>query len=797
MKRSNRYLTTDLSRTVHVLVLLRWMILVVMMGLLACGRFKEPKTYFPHAGPNALYQRSLDLKHNLSVLSIALRPGYEDLSALAYLRLGKGAQFMSVYVTNGEAMDSDAEAEYPAYRAGTLREEAYRAISLLNGEARFLNMPDIAAVRDTNKVRRMWPSDSLQQRLEKVLIQFKPDVILLARDWKAGGKSACWDVLYSDLMRTIKHIIPEGAARLRLDATYTQSWEVSRVFVDDGDGRGIAIPIDGKHPRWKRTYRALGQEAAEMYTSLAIQWPLWRRHAEPTYKLVYPDQKEVLKELDEGLGSCHSENLSAIQGRIDVLTDGVMQGKVNGALEKLVSVMESVNLYLTRRYKLTFKEKRALYQWKWELEKLRCALLGIEVEYAVSDKILTERQLAFLTINKIKGWKASDGKTDIYFPGVDFEHGWVVNEDMKKKWKLTIREKYRLLTPLTVEYALPPGQSRTLSLRYGTPFDFYIIHQGSSEAQSFVYNQRINFLFAPRFITEVLTPVVRLIPGEGVAVRLMNISKDGVQDTLRIDDEVATSSEIPFIFDTKEEWLQDTLHLSWRSNPKDGSYIVPLRIYDTEVANIVARKFSAEIDPSKKVGVITGLEDSPIGHTLKRLDIRFVHVEVNSALSKQIEKMDVLIIDRRALTLKPDIKHHTQALFDFVDRGGHLIILAQDADIWNEQPLWEGISLEASVLIDENTSVIMDDTYPLFSKPNRITSIDWSGWLFLRAYNAVSSSDVENAQVLLRTEKQSSPLIVTVESGDGRMTYVDLALAHQWLNIHPGAFKLLANLVSN
>ncbi len=797
MKCSNRYHKAHLFRTDHVLVFLRWMILVVMMGLLACGRFQEPKTYFPETGQNALYQRALDLKQNLSILSIALRPGYEDLSELAYLRLGKGAQIMSVYVTNGEAMDSDTKSEYPAYRAGTLQEEAHRAISLLDGQARFLNMPDIASARDTHKVRSVWSSDSLQQRLEKVLIQFKPDVVLLARDWRAGGKSPCWEVLNSDLLSTIKRIIPEGTARSRLDAAYTQSWEVSRVFVDEGDGRGISIPVDGRHPRWKRTYRDLGQEAAEEYVSLSIQRSLWRRHTEPKYKRIYPDGQEILKEIDEGLGSCHSENLSAIQGRIDELTDEVMHGKTDDALEKLVSVMESVNLGLTRRYKFTIEEKRALYQWKWELEKLRCSLQGIEVEYSISDRILTERQLAFLTIKEVKGWKASEGKTDIYFPGVNVEQGWAVNEDMKKKWTLTVGEAYRILTPLKVEYSLPPGQFHETSITYGTPFDFYIIHQASSETQSFVYNQRINILFAPRFITEVLTPVVRLISGEKVAVRLMNISKDGVRDTLRIDDALATSSEVPFIFDTKEEWLQDTLHLSWRSDPKEGSYIVPLRIYDTDVANIVARKFNAEIDPSKKVGVIMGLEDGPLEATLERMNVQFVHVDVNTALSRRIEKMEVLIADQRVLSLKPDFIHHAQTLSDFVHRGGHLIILAQDADIWNEQPLWEGISLESNVLLDENTSVIMDDRYPLFSTPNRITSADWSEWLFLRAYNGVSASDIENGQVPLRTENQRLPLIVVSESGKGKMTYVDLALAPQWLNIHPGAFKLLANLISN
>ena len=63
--------------------------------------------YFPETGRAALYQRSLDARSRLHVLSISLQPGYEDFATLAYFRLGRGARIVSAYVTNGEAGESD------------------------------------------------------------------------------------------------------------------------------------------------------------------------------------------------------------------------------------------------------------------------------------------------------------------------------------------------------------------------------------------------------------------------------------------------------------------------------------------------------------------------------------------------------------------------------------------------------------------------------------------------------------------------------------------------------------------
>ncbi|MBC8186511.1 hypothetical protein H8E88_35975, partial [candidate division KSB1 bacterium] len=189
-------------------------------------------------------------------------------------------------------------------------------------------------------------------------------------------------------------------------------------------------------------------------------------------------------------------------------------------------------------------------------------------------------------------------------------------------------------------------------------------------------------------------------------------------------------------------------------------------------------------------------KNSPTENALRKLATKFFKVELNENLKKQIESLDVLILDRRLVTLKPQILDFKSDLEKFVNRGGHLIVLAQDAVSWNNNPLWEGIKLKSTILLDETYPVQANPEHKLLTSPNLITVEDWRGWLFRRAFNIVSAKELTQAQLPLKTEQLNTPLIVTFKEGKGNKTYIDLALGHQFMNINPGAFRLLANLIS-
>lgn len=769
------------------------LLLIIILTLLFCEKQPPPTSYFPETGKYALYQRSLDLKNNLNVLSIATQPGKEDLAALAYLRLGKGATIVSAYITNGESGESDIQAEYPHSIAAIRRNEAVEALSLIDGEVHFLNMPDIAAARDKDKVSRLWQPDTLNARLKKLIITFKPNIILLTPEWKAEKENPLQKVLNESIIQAVKQVSTKDKISAQSGPESDNYWDVSRVFTAGFDSQYLKIPCDNIHPKWEKSFRTIGAEAALKYLSLKIQHQSRLNRGDPTYRLIYPESFLKISEIDENLNEINSTNLQSINKKIIELSDTIIRGKNKNAFKQLVAIKDSISVFLISRYMMHPSAREALFDWNLAIENLCNTLLGVEVKYTVSDTKLTARQLTFLTIDELKGLQ-EDGETEIFFSGTN--SGWIINEAAQRKLPLKLKEKYRLVSPEIVNFNFPYGHQRIQSANEGTPYFFFIIHNAKDKEKSFVYRGRINFSFGPKFVNEVLTPIVRMVPGERVVVRLTNISRDGVADRIKVDHELASSPESYFRLNTKESFLLDTLTITWKGNPDDGSYLIPLKISGIPVANFVARKFETKVDTSKKIGIISGVTNSPTHHALGRLTVKFSEIKLDLNYSNKIDSLDVLIIDTRALTLKPKLPEFKTALDEFVNKGGHLIILAQDAASWNSNPLWQGLELKNTVFFDEAYPVEMNALHELLKKPNRIIDENWNGWLFQRSYNQITGSVLGNAEIPVKAKQQNSPFIVTNKDGSGKRTYVDLALGHQFMNVNPGAFRLLANLIS-
>ena len=78
-----------------------------------------------------VYARGLVAQSRMTVLSLALQPGFEDLAALSYLRFGRGAKIVNAFVTNGESGDNDLMVQGPGEIAFQRRGEAFKATAAL------------------------------------------------------------------------------------------------------------------------------------------------------------------------------------------------------------------------------------------------------------------------------------------------------------------------------------------------------------------------------------------------------------------------------------------------------------------------------------------------------------------------------------------------------------------------------------------------------------------------------------------------------------------------------------------
>jgi LmbE family N-acetylglucosaminyl deacetylase len=764
--------------------------LLLLLALNACQREPAPRTYFPETGRFAVHQRTLDLVNDFNVLSLALQPGFEDLETLAYLRFARGATILSVYLTNGEAGESDVRSEYPHYLAAQLREEAYQALQHLGGQVGFLNMPHVWAARDSGEVRVQWPADTVQARLATIMRRFKPDLVLLAPDRRSNPQEVSWPwrCFISDAQATMQALAQIPAQETATNG-HTDYWRVARVLRNDiMDGQ--KFQLEEEHPLWKKSYRTMGEEAAQRYVSLAVQRQYWRRDHEPAYRLFTAAFQASSDELLAGLPLPSTRLLRSMHERVEQLAGLAKEGKNDAFLRQSVAVIDSISYMVGVQKNLNPFERRRALHWKKLLDDLRCTLLGVQVKYAFGDTALTERQVTFLSFHEVKGLQ-KEGQTNVFFPATT--KGWAVDENIENKLPLRLNDPYRLLSPQQISYTYPPALYDLTAETVHKPFLFFIMHQAPKREHSFIYRLEPRLEFAPRMIEEVKTPMVRMVAGERVAVRLMNISRDGVADTIEVSDALATSTPSFFRLSHKGAEHVDTLHLFWQGRPADGTYLIPIEIDGIPVGRFAARKFDANLVAEKRIGLITSLQNSATAETLRRLRARYRLLPV---APQRFDSLEVIIIDRRALSQRPEIAQHKQALEEFVKRGGHLLVLAQEARAWNEHPLWSDMQLVSSLRFAADCPLHFEPGHAILSRPNALTDEAWQNWLYARAYNLISGAALSRAETPISAGDGKEALVLTMKMGQGRQTYVDLALEPQFMNVHPGVFQLFANLVS-
>jgi hypothetical protein len=748
-----------------------------------------------------LREAATHLPGSLTVLNIALQPGFEDPKTLAMLRSVRGARIVSVFCTNGESGESDAENLYPSFLAAALREEAHLAFSVLEGEVRFLNFEDPGGYTSEEELRERWSKDSLAASLVKLILEIKPDIVLVAGDPRVKGTSAYRDTLVSALLQAVE--VAAGWKRGGLPpGIFREPWRVARIFAEVKRG-GIVLDYSGIKGPLAALARARAGQASASYSSLAHQLTLWRGSRAPRYELLKGTlpKSSKMRQLDQGLDARPGKPLDGISAALTRLSSQLVlasenQGKLRSSktvlLRSVVSLMDSVDARLAEPVRPSARQWKFLLSWKRALEQLRNILLGLRIHFTIDEKTLSPRQLVYLTIDSVTG-PPLKGTAEILFPAA--EEGWIIDEAREKRLALRTGVPYKLISPEPLEFHLPAalfGLQRTSPRYY---FSFFLLHRGPTRESSFVHRTNIPMLFAPRHTLEILTPIVKANEGEEVIVQFTNNTRDGVADRIRISSELVEAEGKPFRASWKGSSFIDTLRLHWKKTLADTSIVVPVSIGTIPVMNFAVRNFQVETADSDSVGIVTAF---PSGTTVRGLHDLGVHAAVVSpggALTQEMFR--TLVLDERCLSLLSVGREMRSEIRSLAEQGGHVVILRQEEDDWNLTPIMPGVKLERTLDLGADAMVAFNDSSSLFRKPNAVDSSLWDSWLFFRAYHRIVVPSDGSVEVVVRDAASGTPLVVTERTGKGRITYVGLNLSHQMMNLHSEVMRFLANIISN
>ena len=162
-----------------------------------------------------------------------------------------------------------------------------------------------------------------------------------------------------------------------------------------------------------------------------------------------------------------------------------------------------------------------------------------------------------------------------------------------------------------------------------------------------------------------------------------------------------------------------------------------------------------------------------------------------------------IVVGTRAYAVREDLVEHNRRLLEYADRGGHLVVLYQTQEYVPTEmaPYPASLPRGAEEVSEEDAPVrLLRPDHPFMTAPNRITEADFEGWIEQRGSKFFSEWDPAYTPLVETHDTGQAPqegVWLTAPVGEGRYTYLALALHRQLPYGVPGAYRILSNVISN
>jgi hypothetical protein len=202
------------------------------------------------------------------------------------------------------------------------------------------------------------------------------------------------------------------------------------------------------------------------------------------------------------------------------------------------------------------------------------------------------------------------------------------------------------------------------------------------------------------------------------------------------------------------------------------------------------------------VGYVMGVGDQ-VPPAIEQLGVNVEMLDADDLAWGDLSRFSTIVTGVRAYERRADLRANNSRLLDYVHDGGTLIVQYNKFEFNDAQygPYPAKVSSERAT--DEFAPVTpLDPDSPILNVPNAIGQTAWSGWVQERGLYFLGEKDPHYRDVVTIDEPfpynqgiKRGALVVT-EYGKGRWVYVGLGLWRELPAGVPGAYQLMANLIS-
>ena len=219
----------------------------------------------------------------------------------------------------------------------------------------------------------------------------------------------------------------------------------------------------------------------------------------------------------------------------------------------------------------------------------------------------------------------------------------------------------------------------------------------------------------------------------------------------------------------------------------------------TAEASVVA--VPVTIPEGLRVGYVMGVGDN-VPEGIAQLGASVELLSADTLARGQLDRYDAIVVGTRAYAVREVLRAHNARLLDYAERGGNLIVLYNTPEFQPREfaPYPGELPQRSEEISEEDAPVrIVATDADVLRWPNPITLADFDGWVEQRGSKFWSEWDGAYVAIVESHDAGQAPQRggwLQARYGEGYYTYFAYALHRQLPYGVPGAYRILANLLS-
>lgn len=243
---------------------------------------------------------------------------------------------------------------------------------------------------------------------------------------------------------------------------------------------------------------------------------------------------------------------------------------------------------------------------------------------------------------------------------------------------------------------------------------------------------------------------------------------------------------------------------------KDNSLVYSMGIYQMNYDHIpnVAMFPTAETKvvsldlktTGTKIGYIMGAGDK-VPESIGEMGYSVEMLTINDVLTKNLDAYQAIVLGIRGLNTLEDISSINNKITDYVNKGGNFVMQYNTSHRLKSQPLGPyQIELSRDRVTEEDANVLVrKPDHPVINSPNVITNYDFDNWVQERGLYFPNKWD-DKFEAILSMSDTGEPIsngsLLIANHGKGHIVYTGISFFRELPAGVPGAYKLLANILS-